>query len=287
MPESPRRPAHNSALIDLLLIAALVVYAVSAILFFWTRPYLLALLLLPAPLALAMRLGPAGPSIAAAGALIGPATEMACVAGGLWSYSQTGGLPLIPPWLFVIWGCFPTALWLIVKSLLGEPAVEIPASKRFTLPLCLVGIGLQIALFVALSHSLLLIIASALIFSGAILYLLPGAERKTGLVLLAAGAVLGPACEALPVSVGAWSYARPDLFGLPLWLPLAYALFAVLVAFAARAAQEAFACTDRRIPAISLIFVSVSLSLCGLVSKLLKIKPTDAEQNHRDTEAQR
>ena len=34
-------------------------------------------------------------------------------------------------------------------------------------------------------------------------------------------------------------------------------------------------------------FVSVSLRLCGLVSKLLNIKPTATEQNHRVTEAQR
>ena len=34
-------------------------------------------------------------------------------------------------------------------------------------------------------------------------------------------------------------------------------------------------------------FVSVSLRLCGLVSKFPKIKPTSTEQNHRDAEAQR
>jgi hypothetical protein len=260
MPESPRCPAYKSALFDLLLIAVLVVYAVSAILSFWMRPYLLAPILLPAPLALIHRLGPAGSSIAAAGALIGPATEMACVAGGLWSYSQTGGLPLIPPWLFVIWACFPTALWLIVRSVLGETAAEGPARKGPALPLCLAGIALQIALFVALSKSLQLIIASALLFAGAIVYLSPAAERKTVLVLLASGAVLGPVCEALPVASGAWSYARPDLFGMPLWLPLAYALFAVLVAFAARAAQEAFAFADRRIPAIINFCLCVSLA---------------------------
>ena len=260
MPESPRRPAHNSALIDLLLIAALVVYAVSAILSFWMKPLLLALILLPAPLALAARLGPAGRALAAAGALIGPSTEMACVAGGLWSYSQTGGLPLIPPWLFVIWACFPTALWLIVRSLLGVVPADVLARKKSILPLCLAGIALQIALFVALSHSLPLIIASALLFAGAIVHLSPAAERKTVLVLLASGAVLGPVCEALPVASGAWSYARPDLFGMPLWLPLAYALFAVLVAFAARAAQEAFAFADRRIPAIINFCLCVSLA---------------------------
>jgi len=35
----------------------------------------------------------------------------------------------------------------------------------------------------------------------------------------------------MPVAVGAWVYAQPDLFGMPVWLPLAYALFAVLVAY--------------------------------------------------------
>ena len=54
--------------------------------------------------------------------------------------------------------------------------------------------------------------------------------EKSTVILLAAGAVLGPACEALPVAAGAWTYARPDLLGMPVWLPLAYALFALLVA---------------------------------------------------------
>jgi len=38
---------------------------------------------------------------------------------------------------------------------------------------------------------------------------------------------------------------------------------------------------------IGWFFVSVSPRLCGLISKLLKIKPSATEQNHRDTEAQR
>jgi hypothetical protein len=69
--------------------------------------------------------------MAVAGAVIGPLTEVACVSGGLWSYAETGGIPLIPPWLFVIWACFPTALWLIVRSLLGE----MPSSRPGTLSL--------------------------------------------------------------------------------------------------------------------------------------------------------
>ena len=116
---------------DLALIAVLVVYAVSAIVSCWQSPYLLALLLLPAPALLVLRLGPSALAVAVAGAVIGPLTEVACVSGGLWSYAEAGGIPLIPPWIFVIWACFPTALWLIVRSLLGE----MPSSRPGTLSL--------------------------------------------------------------------------------------------------------------------------------------------------------
>lgn len=236
MPEDPFQSSPRSNLFDLLLIAALVVYAVSAIVLFWRQPYLLALLLLPAPLALGVRLGPSGPAIAAAGALIGPLTEAACVAGGLWSYAETGGLLLIPPWLLVIWACFPTALWLIARSLLGK----VPSPERGALSFCLVGIGLEIALFLLFSHSLPLIITAALLLAAAIILVVPRADRGTALILMAAGAVLGPVCETLPVAAGAWSYARPDVMGMPLWLPLAYALFAVLVAYAAKSLADRF-----------------------------------------------
>ena len=234
MPEDSLPPSHSSALFSLLLIAALVVYASYAILFLWRQPYLLALCLLPAPLALVARLGPSGPATVVAGAVIGPLTEAACVAGGLWSYAETGGLPLIPPWLPVIWACFPAALWLIAKSLLGE----VPSPKRGALLFCLAGITLEIVLFLTLSHSLPLIFAAALLLGVAAVLAVPRVERSTVLVLMAAGAVLGPVCEALPVATGAWSYAQPDVLGMPLWLPLAYALFAVLVAYGARSLAE-------------------------------------------------
>lgn len=232
MPEDSLPPRF--ALFSLSLIAALIVYALYAILLLWRQPYLLALCLLPAPLALAARLGPTGTATVVAGAVIGPLTEAVCVAGGLWRYAETGGLPLIPPWLPVIWACFPAALWLIAKSLLGE----VSTPKRSALPFCLAGIGLEIVLFLTLSHSLPLIFAAALLMGATVVLAVPKVERGAALVLMAAGAVLGPVCEALPVAEGAWSYAQPDVLGLPLWLPLAYALFAMLVTYGARSLAE-------------------------------------------------
>jgi hypothetical protein len=225
-PSSHPEITLSTRLFDLAIVAVLVVYAVSAIVSCWQSPYLLALLLLPAPALLALRLGPSSMAMAVAGAVIGPLTEMACVSGGLWSYAETGGLPLIPPWLFVIWACFPTALWLIVRSLLGE----MPSSRPGTLPLALAGIAIEIVLFLALSENTLLVIIAALLLAAAAVYARP---EKSTVILMAAGSILGPVCEAMPVAAGAWLYARPDLFGMPAWLPLAYALFAMLVAWGA------------------------------------------------------
>ena len=225
-PSSHPEITLSTRLFDIAIVAVLVVYAVSAIVSCWQSPYLLALLLLPAPTLLALRLGPSALAMAVAGAVIGPLTEVACVSGGLWSYAETGGIPLIPPWLFVIWACFPTALWLIVRSLLGE----MPSSRPGTLPLALAGIAIEIVLFVALSENTLLVIAAALLLAAAAVCARP--ENST-VILMAAGSILGPVCEAMPVAAGAWVYARQDLFGMPVWLPLAYALFAVLVAWGA------------------------------------------------------
>ena len=161
----------------------------------------------------------------AAGSITGPVTKMNCVLGGLWSYANTGSFILIPPWIFVIWACFPTASWLIVRSLLGS----IPLRRHGTLPFALTGIIIQIALFIILSHNLLLVVFAALILVAAIFILCP---EKSTLILMAAGSVLGPVCEFLPMTARAWTYARQDICGMPTWLPLAYALFAVLVAHA-------------------------------------------------------
>ena len=217
-----------SRLLDLAIVIVLVAYAVAAIVLFWQRPYLLALILIPAPAILVLRLGPIGLGIALAGAVLGSVTEIFCVAGGLWTYADTGGFPFIPPWLITIWACFPTALWLIVRSILGE----IPPVRPGTLTLALAGIAVEIMIFVSLGDRTPLAVVAALPLVGAILLAWP---EKSTLILMAAGSLLGPIAESRPVAAGAWSYANPEIFGMPAWLPLAYAMFAALVGYAAQA----------------------------------------------------
>ncbi len=51
---------------------------------------------------------------------------------------------------------------------------------------------------------------------------------EDGLTLLA-GAIFGPAAEAAAVWRGAWTYAHPDFLGIPLWLPVGWALAILLL----------------------------------------------------------
>lgn len=225
---SSQKTSQQPRLLNLVIIIALVAYAVASIILFWHSPYLLTLILLPAPVVLVLRLGPVGFGLALAGAVLGPVTEIFCVAGGLWTYADTGGLLFIPPWLITIWACFPTALWLIVRSILGE----IPSVRPGTLALALAGIAVEIVIFVSLGDRTPLAITAALPLAVAIFLAWP---KRSTLILMAAGSLLGPVAESLPIAAGAWSYANPQVLGMPVWLPLAYAMFAVLVGYAAGA----------------------------------------------------
>lgn len=221
-------PLH-SRLMNLLVVIVLVAYAVATMTLFWKSPYLLAILLLPSSAILIARLGRSAPAIALSGAIIGPTAEALCVAGGLWTYADTGGLPLIPLWLLPLWACFSVALWLIVASILGK----MPSARLGTLPLALAGMILEIFLFAILGENTLLAIVAALPLAAAIIIIRP---EKTTLILMAAGGILGPVAEYIPMASGAWHYAYPQVMGLPIWLPLAYAMFSALAGYASHAA---------------------------------------------------
>lgn len=61
-------------------------------------------------------------------------------------------------------------------------------------------------------------------------------RERTTLVMMGAGALLGPLVESLPISAGAWWYAAPaEIFGMPSYMILAYAIFGGLVGHASQA----------------------------------------------------
>ena len=219
---------------DVAVVAILAAYGTLVLATFWGRPYLAALLLVPPPIILWSRLG--DPRMAAAmafaGAILGPLTEMACVAGGLWTYAETGGLPLVPPWNFPAWACFPPAIWLLTGAVLKTdvPAVSSPRYLAFALA----GVGTEIAVFVSFGMNPPAALAGGAVLAAAVIFAFR--ERAT-LAMMGAGALLGPLCESLPISTGAWWYSAPaDLFGMPAYMILAYAIFGALLGHASKAA---------------------------------------------------
>lgn len=231
-----RITSPQTRIVDLLTVTVLAAFASAVITQCWHQPFTAAALILPLVVILSIRLGDPGRGaiMAAAGAAIGTATEMACSAGGLWSYADTGGLPLVPPWLFPLWACFPSALWLVVRALISED-VCCPAQWTRDLAVSLSGIVLQVSIFLLFGSRTLAAIAVALVMAISVKHILPG--RATPVIMLAGG-IIGPLCETAPLAAGAWSYSNPDFFGMPGWLPLAYALFAVFVARSAATASS-------------------------------------------------
>jgi hypothetical protein len=228
-----RLPAKGPKL-DIAVVAILAAYGTLVLATFWDRPYLAALLLVPPPVILCAILD--DPRRAAAmgfaGAILGPLTEMACVKGGLWTYANTGGLPYVPPWNFPIWACFPPAIWLLARALLGT---EIPTTfSPRSLILALAGVGAQIAIFVSLGMNTAQALIGGAVLAAALIFAF---REKATLVMMGAGALLGPLCESLPICAGAWQYTAPaDIFGMPAYMILAYAIFAGLLGHASQAA---------------------------------------------------
>ncbi len=226
------KPLAEGPGLDLAVVATLAAYGTLVLATFWDRPYLAALLLVPPPIILWSRLGDPrrAAGMAFAGAILGPLTEMACAAGGLWTYANTGGLPYVPPWNFPAWACFPPAVWLLTRALLGTGT---PTASPRALPLALAGIGAEIAIFVSLGMNPPLALAGGAALAAAVILVFR--ERAT-LAMMGAGALLGPLCESLPISAGAWWYAAPaDLLGMPGYMILAYAIFGGLVGHASKA----------------------------------------------------
>ncbi len=47
--------------------------------------------------------------------------------------------------------------------------------------------------------------------------------------IIIAGAIIGPSAEIICVNAGAWSYAVPNILGIPYWLPFAWGAAGLLL----------------------------------------------------------
>jgi len=78
---------------------------------------------------------------------------------------------------------------------------------------------------IATSYEENLLIASVLALGVLTMFFRKGCARRD-VVAFCIGAILGPSMEMIAIRGGAWQYARPSFFGIPLWLPLLWGLTA-------------------------------------------------------------
>jgi hypothetical protein len=72
------------------------------------------------------------------------------------------------------------------------------------------------------------LVCSLLIIAGLCFTFIIRSNKADGLSFLA-GAVIGSLGEIIVVNSGAWNYSNPTIAGIPLWLPLAWAMTCVLI----------------------------------------------------------
>jgi len=78
---------------------------------------------------------------------------------------------------------------------------------------------------IATSYEENLLITSVLVLSVLAILLRKGCSRRD-VVAFCIGAILGPSMEVIAIRGGAWQYAHPSFFGIPLWLPFLWGLTA-------------------------------------------------------------
>ncbi len=56
-------------------------------------------------------------------------------------------------------------------------------------------------------------------------------RKKRFVAVYAFGFIFGPLTEAFAIRTGAWQYAMPSFFGIPVWLPFLWGCAALILAF--------------------------------------------------------
>lgn len=205
-------------------------------LFFHRNRILFAVLLLIFLLSFAVRARPLKAAAALWGGILGIYGEWRFVQAGMWVYAHPsfGGLPC---WLVFVWpvlmmSFLEMAEYLDEKGLTGFPRARLAVTVLLAaMALFFTVTGLALA-GGPISLGLFIFLAFALIF----------AHKPFHILLFVIAAVVGFTGEFICVKWGVWYYTHPGLpsIGMPVSLPLAWGLSALLVWLAATASAMPF-----------------------------------------------
>ena len=212
------------------------VYLTGIVVFLWGHPVVATLLLAAGIGFWVLRYqNKADVATMLAAALHGTPSEMICVKYGLWTYHAPGLFLGIPVWIPLIWAslfCLFRRITLTFTAV-ADTIWPVPAatSRKIVFGI-LVGVILVYYLVVTTTIAR----SIAMVYTVIILIAAVFWHRERDILIFLVGATLGTIGEAICMKVGFWHYHFPYLkgIGMPISLPMAWGLSAVIIGRIAR-----------------------------------------------------
>jgi len=212
------------------------IYLVTVVVIFWRQPVWTSLLLGGA---IGMELwfwrDRADAAMMIGAALLGTPSEMLCVKLGVWTYRAPGIVLGIPVWIPLVWAslfCLFRRLSLTMRSVTQRIW---PDDKRLVTNIFFWALGGLILAYYFITVSVIRKPMAAVYT----VFMIPAVifwHGKGDMLTFVIGGALGTRGESICMKLGFWQYHYPFFraMGLPLSLPLAWGLSAVIVGRIAR-----------------------------------------------------
>jgi hypothetical protein len=230
------RPFPRSTGWEFLFQALISCYLVGVVVFFWPFPFWAGLLLAVGLIIQLWFWGEAADGAAMAGAaLLGTPSEMLCVKYGVWSYDAPGLLFGIPAWIPLIWASLFCLFRRISISIHGLILHIAPDGK--SVPRRIFFGFLAVVILTYFGAVLFTIMRSiAIVYSFFMLLAVVFWHKERDILIFVVGGILGTFGEYICMKLGFWQYHFPFFrsIGLPISLPLAWGLSAVMIGRIAR-----------------------------------------------------
>ena len=217
------RPAKSVIWRDLAWVLGGAFAATAAICLWNSEPPLLTLVMAVVLVAFVIRWGTTKDLVGlAVGATLGNLTEILCDIAGVWRHASAQFLGVTPAYILLCYPILGIAIPRMIDAVVGRgrPWKE---GQGSVLSWAMLIFGAHVALCLQFAQQNSYLMVSTLICLGAFVWRFRSAHDRTTLLV---GAAMGLLWELPCTYWGAWSFPNPQLFGLiPLWLPIAYAVF--------------------------------------------------------------
>lgn len=231
MKEKRERQKGRGIGTELFFEAVVGIYVLAVVVIFWRRPVLTSFLL-SGSLGMQLWFWRKKADVAAmvAAALLGTPSEMVCVRLGVWTYHAPGVVFGLPVWIPLVWASL-FCLFRRASLTLSSIAQRLwPDQGMLVRKLLFRGLGGIIVIYSVLTLCLI----NKTIAGVYSVFLVPALifwHGEKDILIFVIGAVLGAVGEYICMQLGFWQYHYPLLrsIGLPISLPLAWGLSAVIV----------------------------------------------------------